>query len=192
MTFWPAGEMSEELVAANVFGVEGSWAKCEDEESAGVVSEAGGVAGNVVDAEGEDEEWLCRSGNLIRGWPFEPTSASGVGDLIFALSRSTVSCIWLATSGFRGDCGERGFEAGVERAFDAGISSIMDLYFRTKATVLLKSCGPEYPPCSSISAASLSDKLYPAGRGSGRLVVVLPTMTPEHPDMWMASQIPLI
>ena len=192
MTFWSAGEISEELVAANVFGVEGGWGKWEDEESAGVASEAGGVAGNVMDAQGEDEEGLCRSGNLIRGWAFESTSASGARGLMFALSRSTVSCIWLAMWGFRGDCGERIFEAGVERTFNAGISSIMALYFRTKATVLSKSCGPEYPPCSSISAASLSDKLYPAGRGSGRLVVVLPTMTPEHPDMWMASQIPLI
>lgn len=191
MTFWFAGEMREELVAADVPGAEGSWSKWEDEENAGAASEAGGVAGDVMDAEGEDEEALFRSGSLIRGWVFEPASASGVGDLRFALSRSTVSCIWLATLGFGEDCGERGFEAGRERAFDGDISSIMVLYFRTKATVLSKSCGPEYPPCSSISAASLSDKLYPAGRGSGRRFVVLPTMTPEHPDLWMASHMPL-
>ena len=91
MTFWSAGEMSEKLVVVDVFGAEGSWSKWEDEESAGAASEAVGVAGDVMDAEREDEEGLFRSGSLIRGWAFESASASGVGGLRFALSRSTVS-----------------------------------------------------------------------------------------------------
>ena len=64
MIFWSAGEVSEDV---DVFDAEGSWSKWEDEESAGAASEAGGVAGDVMDAEGEDEEGLFRSGSRIKG-----------------------------------------------------------------------------------------------------------------------------
>jgi len=69
-------------------------------------------------------------------------------------------------------------------------SSSFCLYLLTRAKVLPKSCGPEYPPCSSIAATSLGGKSYPMGDGSGLWVVVLPTITPSTPDSHTALQMP--
>ena len=80
------------VVAPEAAGGGGSWSRWDDEERAG--GPPGGVAGDVIDAEGEDEKGLFLSGSLISGWALESASASGVAGLRLALSRSTVASIW--------------------------------------------------------------------------------------------------
>ena len=95
--------------------------------------------------------------------------------------------------------GELGVSLGLEvdGNDDAGgvVSSSSNLfrYFFTSATVRSNNWGPEYPPCSSMIAASCFERLYPPGSGSGlRLVVVLPAITPAQQDCLMALQMPAI
>lgn len=98
----------------------------------------------MVEAEVEDEEGLFRSGSLIRGWDFDSAFACGVDGLRCALSRSVVSCIWLAMPELGAVCGEEGgFGAVIDGESDGDTSSRIVLYRRTKATVRSKSCGPE-------------------------------------------------
>lgn len=63
-------------------------------------------------------------------------------------------------------------------------------YLLVRATVLLNSCGPEYPPCSSKAIASRCGNVYPSGNGLGLRFVVLPTITPSTPLSHTASQMP--
>ena len=60
----------------------------------------------MMDAEGEEDgDGAFLSGSRSKGWDVESLSASGIGDLRCALSRSTVAVIWSEISEF----GEGGF-----------------------------------------------------------------------------------
>ena len=95
------------------------------------------------------------------GWDIDSAWASGVSGFRFLASRSTVSWMQEETSLFGSPRGGSSFvfiDPGFSR-FGSILSSNSALYLLVSATVLLNNCGPEYPPCFNITAASLAGKL---------------------------------